>query len=256
MGEAAHDLAGLQLPGRRAAASMLNESGEVLALPSLAGDVLTAGIARCAGGVQPVPVAVLGGHDAVGGHEDGAAEGLELLLLLPPGVAVVAHKVGILLKGGIVVGRKHLGVSVHVHAGPLGLLQQHLQVPQIVAGDQNAGILAHPDVDAGDLRISIGGGVGLVQHGHARHAILARLHGQSHQLVHREAVIQGSGQGPLQKGVHVLVVLEQGVGVLGVGGQALEAVGNQLPQGANVLILSGQHPHRLGLLLPVPSAVP
>ena len=256
MGEAAHDLAGLQLPGRRAAASMLNESGEVLALPSLAGDVLTAGIARCAGGVQPVPVAVLGGHDAVGGHEDGAAEGLELLLLLPPGVAVVAHEVGVLLEGGVVVGGEHLGVGVHVHPGALGLLQQQLQVPQVVAGDQNAGVPAHADVDPGDLGIAVGGGVGLVQEGHALHAVLARLQGQGGELVAGEAVVQGGGQGLLQEGVHRGVGLAQGICVLGVGGQALQAVGDELPQGADVLIFGGEDAHGLGFLRPVAGAVP
>ena len=77
----------------------------------------------------------------------GPLKALNFLPLLPPGVAVVAHKVGILFKGRVVVGRQHFRVGVHVNPSTLGLFQQHLQIPQIVAGDQNAGpLVAHPNL--------------------------------------------------------------------------------------------------------------
>ena len=44
--------------------------------------------------------------------------------------------------------------------------------------------------------------------------------------------------------------------MLGVGRQALETVGDELPQGADILILGGQNAHGLGLGLPVAGAVP
>ena len=68
---------------------------------------MSPGMCRHPGGVQAVLVAVLGGDNAVGGHKDGALEGLEFLLLLPPGVAVVADEVGVFAKSGIGVGREH-----------------------------------------------------------------------------------------------------------------------------------------------------
>ena len=97
---------------------------------------------------------------------------------------------------------------------------------------------------------------GAVQQRHAGHAELTGLQGQGYQLVHGQAVIQRGGQGPLEEGVHFFVILQQGVGVLGVGGQALETVGDQLPQRADILVLGGQDTHGLGLLLPVAGAVP
>ena len=183
-------------------------------------------------------------------------EGLELFLLLPPGIAVVAHKVGVFLESRVVVGGQHLGVGVDVHPGAGGLLQQHLQVPQVMAGHQNAGVGPHADVDPGDFGVAVGRGVGLVQQGHARHTVLAGFQGQGHQVVGGQAVIQRGGQGALQKGVHLGVVLQQGVGVLGIGGKSLEAVGDQFPQRADVLVPGGEYPHRAGLGHPVPFPVP
>ena len=67
-------------------------------------------------------------------------EGLKFLLLVPPGVSVIAGEMGILFKSRIVMGRKHLGMGIYVHAGAFGLLQEHFQIPQVVAGDQDTGI--------------------------------------------------------------------------------------------------------------------
>ncbi len=180
-----------------------------------------AGVACGSGGVQAVLVAVLGGHDTVCGHEDGTVEGLKLLLLFPPGIAVVAHKIGVLLEGRVVVSRQHLRVGVDVHSGSLGLLQEHLQVPQVVAGDQDARVLPHADVDPGDLRVSVGGGVGLVQQGHARKRRIFRSPGQKQpdRPVSRSSSVAARAR--WRKSVHLFVLVQQGVGVLGVGGQAL-----------------------------------
>ena len=104
VGKAAHQGALFQLNGGGAAPGVGDQGGKILVSLAVGPDVGAAGKAHCPGGIEPVLVAVLRGHQTVGGQQDGAAEGLELLLLLPPGVAVVAHKVGILLKGGVVVG--------------------------------------------------------------------------------------------------------------------------------------------------------
>ena len=56
-------------------------------------------------------------------------------------------------------------MGVHIHAGALRLFQQHFQIPQVVAGDQNARVFPCTDIDLGDLGIAVGLGVGLVQKG-------------------------------------------------------------------------------------------
>ena len=139
-------------------------------------------------------------------------------------------------------------MGVDVHPGALGLFQEHLQVPQVMAGDQNAGAGSHPQGHFGDLRVAVGGGVGPVQQRHAGHAVLSCLQGQGYQLLLGEPVVQGGGQRPLEEGVQIRVLLPQGVGVLGVGGQSFQAVGDQLPQAADVLILGGQNPYPGGLV--------
>ena len=149
--------------------------------------------------------------------------------------------------------RRSLGIvlqDTHLFTGKMCIRDR------IVTGDQDAGVLTHTDRDLGDLRVAVGGGVGLVQQRHALHAVFAGLHGQGDQILCSEGIVQRGGQGPLQESIHGSIVLKQGIGVLGVGGKALETVGDQFPQGADVLVLRGQDAHLSSLGLPVFTAVP
>lgn len=44
------------------------------------------------------------------------------------------------------MGGQHLAMGVNVHAGPHSLLQKLLQVVEVVAGDQNGGVIPHAQV--------------------------------------------------------------------------------------------------------------
>ncbi len=83
-------------------------------------------VAGHVGREEPVQISVVlfHGDEAVGGEQDGAVEGFELLVLVPPGTAVIALEMIILLEGRIIVGRQHLAVGVDVDARPLRLLEQ------------------------------------------------------------------------------------------------------------------------------------
>ena len=65
------------------------------------------------------------------------------------------------------MGGEHLAVGVDVYTGIFGLLQQKLEVPQVVAGDDNEGALFYGEGYGGGNGVAIGLGVGLVQQGHA-----------------------------------------------------------------------------------------
>ena len=154
------------------------------------------------------------------------------------------------------MGGQHLRVGVDVHPGALGLLQKHLQIPQIMPGYQDARILPHADLYPGDLRVAVAAGIGLIQQGHALHAVLARLQHQSRQFLQGQTVIQRGSQSTLQERIHLLIGAQQSVGMLGVGSQPLQSIGNQLPQRAHILILGGEHAHRPGLGLPITGTIP
>jgi len=220
---------------------------KVLVFADFAGDVLAAGEAHNACGVHAVFVAVLGRHKAVGGQQDGAVEGVKFFLLLPPRVAVVALEVAELLESGVVVGGQHFGVGVHVHARTFGLLEQHLQVAQIVAGNQDAGVGAHANVDLGDLGIAVGTGVGGIKQSHNAYALVAGFKGQGHEIGHGKAVVQGLGQSFLQEVVHGGIMLAQHIGMLGIGGHALEAKRHEPAQGTNIVIACGKNAHSSSL---------
>ncbi len=196
---------------------------------------------------KPVLVAVSRRHDAVGCHQDRTIEGRKLLLLLPPCIAVVAREIRIFLECRIVVRGKHLGMSVNIDSGSLCLLEQHLEIPQIMAGNQNARILADADIHAGNLRISVGFCVGLVEQCHSFDAVFSGLKGKSNQIVHGQRIIQGFCKSLLDEGVDLLIVLKKRVCMLGISGETLEPVGDQLTERTDVLVLCGENADRDGL---------
>ena len=144
------------------------------------------------------------------------------------------------------MGRKHLRMGIYIHARACGLLQQLFQILKVVARDENAGILPHADVNRRDFRITVGAGIGCVKKSHALHAVLAGFQGERHQLVGGKTVIQGFCQRFLKKSIDLFAVLLQNAGMLHVGGQSLQAVGNQFPEAADVFIFCGHHPHLAG----------
>ena len=132
MGKAAYDLPLLQFLGRLALPGQLDEGSEIL--PALLFfDVDTTGEAHGPRGEKAGLVAVLRRHNTVGSHEDGAIEGFKFFLLFPPGIAIVACKMPVLLELGIVMGRQHFPMGVDLHPGALRLLQQHFQITQVMA---------------------------------------------------------------------------------------------------------------------------
>ena len=100
---------------------LLNDLRKIFLFANLTGDVLTAWVSGCAGGVEAVFIAVLRRDDAVGSHEDRSVEAFKFFFLFPPCVSIVSDKVWIFFEGRVVVGREHLRVSVDIHPGALGL---------------------------------------------------------------------------------------------------------------------------------------
>ena len=123
--------------------------------------------ARRAGGVQPVLVAVLGGHDAVGGHEDGAVEGPRT----PPSASTRRCRSC----------PQSWGTFERRDSSGRAASQSGCKRPRRCPGSAPAAspspagrgrrpgcrVFAHADVHLGDLGIAVGLGVGLVQQGHA-----------------------------------------------------------------------------------------
>ena len=127
-------------------------------------DVRAAGEPRRARGEDArADLLALGRHDAVGGEENRATERFKLGQLLPPGIAVVAHEVVVLFECGICVRGQHLAMGVDIHTRAARLLQQLLQIDKIVSGDEDCGVVAHADVDPGDLGRAVARGVRRVQ---------------------------------------------------------------------------------------------
>ena len=163
---------------------------------------------------KPVLVAVSRRHDAVGCHQDRTIEGRKLLLLLPPCIAVVACKVLVLLECRIIMSRKHLRVRVDIHACPLGLLEQLLQILQVMAGNKDARIAANTDIDRGNLRIAIRTCIRSIQECHAINAILAGLKRQCNKIIHCQGIVQRLCERLLNERINLFIVLKKRIRML------------------------------------------
>ena len=153
-----------------------------------------------------------------------------------------------LLEGRVVVGGQHLRVGVDVHAGAFGLLQELLHVLEIVARDQDAGIVPDPQGNARDFGLPVGGRVGPVDEGHGDDGHTPGLQRQLQELGDLQ-IPGGGGQRLHDERRQLRVVVAQDHGVVLVGCDALQAVDHGLAQGAGVLVgVAEQHPHLVGLL--------
>ncbi len=135
-------------------------------------------------------------------------------------------------------------MRVDVDARALRLLEEHLQVAEVMAGDQDPRAVSDADVDLSRLGSSVCVSIGRIEVCHALHAISAALKYQLHKIICAQTVIKCRSKRPLYECVDFFVILKQNVCMLGIGRKALEPIGEELAQAANVLVLRGEHADR------------
>ena len=135
-------------------------------------------------------------------------------------------------------------MRIDVDALSFRLLKQLVEVAQVVPADQDRGTRSHAEVDLGRFGVAVRAGVGLVEQRHRLHAHLATLEHQPDQLLCRQRIICRGEQRLLEKRQQAVVRMFEHVGMVGVGGESLQAVGEQFTQRAQVfvLVLIGQDP--------------
>ena len=180
--------------------------------------------------------------DAVGGHQDGAGEGIELVGLILPRAAVIADEVLVGLEFGITVGGQHLAVGIDVDAFPFGLLEQFFEVLEVMAGNEDGLAFDRFDADRGGDWMAVGGGVGAVQHFHDLEVDFAAAENQAKQGVDRVVGVGEEIQGFVEKRVHRVGFDAQSQGVMGVGRGALDAVDEQFLQAGDIFADGGLAP--------------
>ncbi len=101
--------------------------------------------------------------------------------------------------------RQHFGMRVNIDASVHSLLQQHFEIAQIVAGDEDTWAGADTESDGGDLRIAVSGSVRLIEHSHSLHTERTGLKCKCGQLLSGERIIECCGKGALQEGIYIVV---------------------------------------------------
>ena len=246
MGEAAHSLHLVDGLRRRAALREIDQLAEVLgAVGAPLLEVPDARISSNAGGEDALPIGLLDRNDAIRGHQDRPTERLEFHVLAPPRAAVVPGQVPVRLEFGVVVRGDHLAVGVDVDAGPLGLLEQLQRVLEVVPGDEDAWPIAHAKGELRRARLAEGCGVGAVEKRHGLRNDATGLERECEQFVERGLL--GDGRQRLErKRADGEILLAEDARVRCPGADALERVGGELPQRADVLVLGLQHADAIG----------
>src|SRR5208337_2906746 len=121
--------------------------------------------------------------DTVRGHHDGSGEVRKLLMLVLPGSTVMPVKVLIFLQAGISMGRKHFSMSVDIDTLAFTLLQYHLEVLQIVAGDKEGLPLLRAQRNFGRHRMSVCACICSIKNLHGLEVDLTTLKHESNPVV-------------------------------------------------------------------------
>ncbi len=251
VGETANDVPRLDLDRRLAGLRHFDDRREILGLAVLpVGDMDRARVSRHARGEKPseIGVVLFQGNEAVRGHQDRPVEGLELLVLLPPGVPIVPDEMAVLLERRVVIGRQHFAVRVDIHAGSLRLLEEFFHVAEVMAADQDARIAANADVHFRDFGVAVRGCVGLVQESHGFDSLFPGFHNHSDHLVDRQ-VLRRRRQRLHEEVVNGFVLIAEHRGMIGVSRDTLQADDEQFTKGTDILVLRCQHPDGAGLLV-------
>ena len=156
-------------------------------------------------------------------------------LLILPGGAEVAIKMAVFLQLRIAVAGQHLAMGVNVDALILGLLQEHSQIFEVMAGDEDALAGDVTERHRGGDGMTVVSGVACIQQFHGPEVDLAAFHGECHQLVETQLCGQGS-HGLMDEGVYGVVFLTEDGGMVGIGGKAAQAVHGDLLQGLQIRV--------------------
>ena len=127
-------------------------------------------------------------------------------------------------------------MGIDVDALALGLLQQHLQILQVMARNDDKRPLFHPHIHRMRGGMAIDAGVGFIQLLHHFQGHFAGAHGHADQLLHREAVIRCGLQRQDVEIIHLVADISQFPCLVTIGTDALEPVYNGLAQGADVRV--------------------
>ena len=231
---------GLQLRRRCALLCLLDDGGKVFGLTVSSVNMLYAGIMYHSGGIKTVLIGIFGWNEAVGGQQDRSVKAFKLLGLLMPCTTVICHQIRIFFQFRIAVGCQHLSMGIDIHSGSLCLFQKHLQITKIMAGNQDSGVLSHPDIHFRCHRISIGFGIGFIQRGHGQHAIVSDFQGTGDQLSAADLIIIEHGQHAFHEFRKAFIPGTQHVGMIGISSQPLQSVHDQFSGAALILILFGK----------------
>ena len=166
-------------------------------------------------GKHAVLIAVLRGHQAVGGEQDRCRNVRKFLLLILPCGAEIPLQMGVLPKLGIGMRGKHFPVSIDIDPFVLRLLKQLLQIIEIVAGNHDKRSLFHLQRYVHRSGVPVGAGICPVEHLHALIVDLADLQNDGKELIHAQVLTDGK-ECFGKEFIYRFIRISQHIGMIGV----------------------------------------
>ena len=135
-------------------------------------------------------------------------------------------------------------MRIYIHSRTFGLAQKFLQIVQVVSADQDARILPCSDVHFRQFRMTVSGGIGLIQQSHHLYPVLSGFKHQCHQFVCTHRLHGDTCQSRLHKGMDSIFRKAQTHGMLVVGSHSLQSVHQQFLQRTQIFVRFSQYADR------------
>jgi len=105
-----------------------------------------------------------------------------------------------------------------------------------MTGDEDRLAGAGAELYRGRYRMAVVLHVAGIEYPHGGDVVLAALHAQGHEVHQAEGGIGGGGKSPVEEGEDLFIALAEDEGVIHIGCHALETVGEDFDDGADVLV--------------------
>ena len=131
--------------------------------------------------------------------------------------------------------RQHFTVSVNVHTGAFCLLQQHMQIFEVMTGDQNRFTCHRTDVHGRWRRVTVSFGFTGIQHFHDFKVHHTNRHRLVEQLTHIRRISTEPRHDFMVLAVNLITVFAQHMGVLHICRRPFQAVQAEHTQTVDII---------------------
>ena len=162
-------------------------------------------------------------NNTVRREDDRTIECLELFLLFPPCITIVAYKVLVFLQLWIIVSWEHLTMGINVYTSTLCLLQKLLNILQVVTRNKYTRTVTGANINLCKFWITVCLRVRFIKQCHCIYTEFTSFHYCSQQCIHVSSWVWNGSKSLLHESDDVFVALVEAWSMLVVSSHTLQA---------------------------------